>query len=60
MVAYLNHHNVPYDGIDYSKQHFRVVIDDKCLGSPLDSNKNVDWTKARELLKNMGVFNALR
>lgn len=50
MVRYLEKYNVPYDGIDESKPHFSMVIDDKGLGVPLDNNKNVDWKKVQTLL----------
>jgi hypothetical protein len=51
MIEYLILHDVPFDSVDSSKPHFRMVIDDKGLGVPLDSNKNVDWSKAREMLE---------
>lgn len=50
MMEYLKKYNVPFDDIDSSKPHFRMVIDDKGLGIPLNSNKNVDWTIAKQLL----------
>ncbi len=51
MLEYLILHDVPFDSINTSKPHFRMVIDDKGLGIPLDENKNVDWVKARALLE---------
>lgn len=45
MINYLNEHKVPYDYYDSSKKHFRVIIDDKAAGCPLDANGNVDWSK---------------
>lgn len=50
MMEYLKKYDVPFDDIDCSKPHFRMVIDDKGLGIPLDSNKNVDWTIAKQFL----------
>lgn len=51
MLEYLKKYNIPYDYFDYHKPHFRMVIDDKGLGVPLDGNKNVDWTKVHEILE---------
>ena len=50
MLEYLILHDVPFDSINTSKPHFRMVIDDKGLGVPLDENRNVDWAKAKEIL----------
>lgn len=50
MIEYLDRYNIPYDGIDTSKPHFSVIIDDKGLGVPLDNNKNVQWEKVKTLL----------
>ncbi len=51
MLEYLDKYKVPFDDVDGSKPHFRMVIDDKGLGVPLDGNKNVDWTKVHEILE---------
>lgn len=52
MVAYLRFHKIPFTTIDCSKPHFSIVIDDKCLGIPKDSDSNVNWKKCKKLLKN--------
>lgn len=51
MLEYLKKYNIPYDYVDYHKPHFRMVIDDKGLGVPLDGNKNVDWSKVHEIVE---------
>jgi hypothetical protein len=58
MQEYLILHDVPFDSINASKPHFRMVIDDKGLGVPLDGNKNVDWVKVNDLLKQRGYIDA--
>lgn len=51
MLEYLDKYKVPFDDIDSSKPHFRMIIDDKALGVPLDSNKNVNWTMVQSLIE---------
>lgn len=50
MIDYLIENHVPFDGVDCSKVHFSMLIDDKCLGSPITKEKNVDWDKVGILL----------
>jgi hypothetical protein len=50
MLEYLILHDVPFDSINTSKPHFRMVIDDKGLGVPLNGDKNVDWAKVKDIL----------
>lgn len=52
MIAYLRFHKIPFTTVDLHKPHFSMIIDDKCLGIPKDSNTNVDWKKAKTILKN--------
>ena len=51
MIEYFMLHEIPYDAFHSSKPHFSVVIDDKGLGVPLDSYKNVDWSEVEKILQ---------
>jgi len=51
MIEYLSEHKIPYDAFNSEKTHFSILIDDKCLGCPKDSHRNVDWEKVENLLR---------
>jgi hypothetical protein len=52
MIEYLEKHKIPYDEIDCNKRHFTYMIDDKCMGVPLDSDGNVDWKIINQMYNN--------
>jgi hypothetical protein len=43
MEDFLKLHEIPYDRIEHGKPFFNYIIDDRCVGTPLDSNYDVDW-----------------
>jgi hypothetical protein len=51
MVAYLKRYNIPYDGIIHDKPYWNYFIDDRNIGTPLDSSGNVDWAKIKPLIE---------
>ena len=48
MIEYLKKYNIPFDDVHLTKPKYSVIIDDKCLGIPLDHQGNVDWNKLPE------------
>jgi hypothetical protein len=51
MIKYLIRYNVPYDGIIHDKPYWNYFIDDRNVGTPLDSSGNVDWAKIKPLIE---------
>lgn len=51
MMAYLDRHSIPYDGIVPNKPFCNYFIDDRNVGTPLDACGNVDWSKIKPLIE---------
>jgi hypothetical protein len=50
MIQYLQKYGIKYDDIHTHKPIYDLLIDDRALGSPLDSRGNVDWKQVTNFL----------